>query len=169
MGISAVLITLNEEKNLRDCLDSVMWTDEIIVVDGGSVDKTVKIAEEFKGKVFYNEFVNFSSQKNFALEKASEEWILFLDADERISEGLKAEIKDAVNSSEFQGYYIPRKNITLLCVSRFQERKKNDLLLHTVKSLNEKYTTNFKLKLVAILTPKYKVEYPRIMNIITDL
>lgn len=111
MDISVVLITLNEEKNLRGCLDSVKWADEIVVVDSGSKDETIAIAEKHGARVFERKFDDFSSQKNFALGKAKQDWILFLDADERVDEVLAEEIKDAVKSGDAEGYYVPRKNI----------------------------------------------------------
>jgi len=111
MKLSAVIITLNEEKRLKRCLDAVSWADETVVVDGGSWDKTVKVAEDAGAKVFHRRFDSFSEQKNFALEKAGGEWILFIDADELVEEALSEEIKQAVKNNEYQGYYIPRSNI----------------------------------------------------------
>lgn len=111
MGISVVIIVFNEQDRLGGCLDSVDWADEVIVVDSGSTDNTIEIAESKGAKVFYREFDDFSSQKNFAVNKASGEWILSLDADERISDGLSHEIKAAIERSGHDGYLIPRKNI----------------------------------------------------------
>ena len=110
--LSVVIITYNEEENIKDCLESVKWSNEIVVVDSFSSDKTVEIAREFTPKVFQNKWTNFSEQKNLALAKASNDWVLNIDADETVTPGLKEEILAIVNSkfSTFEGYYIPRKN-----------------------------------------------------------
>ncbi len=110
--LSVIIITYNEEENVKSCLESVKWSDEIVVVDSFSSDKTVEIAGEYTSKVFQNKWTNFSEQKNLALEKANNEWVLSIDADERVTPELKEEILAIVNSqfSTFEGYYIPRKN-----------------------------------------------------------
>lgn len=113
--ISVVLATFNEEKNLGDCLESVRsLADEIIVVDGSSQDKTIEIARLFgaKVKITTNKPI-FHINKQMAIDMAASDWILQLDADERISEKLAEEIKDAVRSNKFDGYWIPRKNFFL--------------------------------------------------------
>lgn len=107
--ISAVVITFNEEKNIRDCFESIKWVDEIIVVDANSTDKTVSICKEYTDKIFVKEWDGYSAQKNFGIEKAKGDWILSIDADERVTEKLKNEIISTSKSSEFDGYYIPRK------------------------------------------------------------
>ena len=109
-NISVLIITRNEEDNIRQCLDTVSWASEIIVVDSHSSDSTVRICREYTDKVFDNKFIDFSAQKNYALSKSSNDWVLFVDADERITSELKEEIS-ALNSKNFNGYYIPRKNI----------------------------------------------------------
>jgi len=110
--LSVVIITYNEEENVKSCLESVNWSDEIIVVDSFSSDKTVEIAKGYTTKVFQNRWTNFSQQKNLALEKANNEWVLNIDADEKVTPELKEEILAIVNSQfpTFEGYYIPRKN-----------------------------------------------------------
>ena len=111
MKISVALITCNEEKNIRTALDSVSWADEVVIVDSGSRDKTVDIARERGVKVFLRDFDDFSSQKNYCLEKITCDWVLFLDADEEISGPLQTEIVEKVRNTEFSGFLIPRKNI----------------------------------------------------------
>jgi len=110
--LSVVIITYNEEENIRDCLESVNWSDEIVVVDSFSTDRTVEIAREFTPNIFQNRWTNFSQQKNLALEKASNEWVLNVDADERVTPELKKEILGILNSGSLtiNGYYIPRRN-----------------------------------------------------------
>jgi glycosyltransferase involved in cell wall biosynthesis len=111
MSISVIIITQDEEDNIVECLKSVSWAHEIIVVDSGSADKTVDLARENGAKVFFRKFDDFSSQKNFALDNASSEWILSIDADERINTALAEEIKTVSADRGHEGYFIPRKNI----------------------------------------------------------
>jgi len=97
MTLSVIVITKNEEKSIRDCLESVVWADEIIVVDSGSTDKTVAICREYTGKVFVTGWPGFGAQKNRALEMATCDWVLSLDADERVTPELQAEIRTAID------------------------------------------------------------------------
>ncbi len=93
-NISAVVITHNEEDNIKDCLQSISWAGEIIVIDAHSDDSTVEISRKFTDKVYLREFDNFSAQKNYGLSKASFDWILSIDADERVSGGLRKEVEE---------------------------------------------------------------------------
>ncbi|NIM03272.1 glycosyltransferase [bacterium] len=110
--LSVIIITYNEEENIKHCLESVQWSDEIVIIDSFSSDKTVEIAREFTPKVFQNDWTNFSQQKNLALGKATSEWVLNIDADERVTPELKEEILTVLNSQpqSFNGYYIARRN-----------------------------------------------------------
>lgn len=111
--ISVVLATYNEEKNLPDCLESVKdFADEIVIVDGQSFDKTVEIAKNYKAKVkITTNKPIFHINKQMAIDMASSDWILQLDADERVTEELKKEILSVIASkSVLNGYWIPRKN-----------------------------------------------------------
>lgn len=110
MSITAALITLNEEHNIAECLESVRWADEIVVVDSGSTDRTTELAKQFTPNVSHHPFKNFAEQKNHALSKVQSEWVLFIDADERVTPELAAEIKQAVSGpGEMAVYRIPRK------------------------------------------------------------
>jgi glycosyltransferase involved in cell wall biosynthesis len=116
--ISVVILTKNEEENILDCLESVLWCDEIIVVDDYSTDRTIEVIKNFssgKVKIFqHNLDNNFSNQRNFAISKASYEWILFIDADERVSTDLREEINaviiDQSHKRDIDGFYIKRKD-----------------------------------------------------------
>lgn len=109
--ISVVIITGNEEKNIRDCLNSVTWADEIIVVDSESSDNTVNIAKEFTNKIFIHKWEGYTSQKTYALKLANNEWVLSLDADERVSPELADEIlKLDLTNKSFEAYKIHRDN-----------------------------------------------------------
>ena len=108
MTLSAVVIALNEEKNLPACLEGLGFADEIVVVDSGSIDRTLETARGYTGKVFKRAFDDFSSQKNFALSKASGDWVLSIDADERVSRMLADEILAAIGQDSFEAYEIQR-------------------------------------------------------------
>jgi glycosyltransferase involved in cell wall biosynthesis len=109
--ISVIIITKNEEENIAECLKSVVWADEIIVVDSESEDRTIEIAKKFTGKIFSKKWEGFANQKRYALGLVSNELVLNLDADERVSDKLKDEIEKMDFSSE--GYFIPRENYFL--------------------------------------------------------
>lgn len=112
MKISACLITLNEEANLRRCLQSCAGlVDEIIVVDSGSTDGTERIAREFGARWVHQDWLGFVGQKNRALELAAHEWIFSIDADEELSPELRAEvkrIKEGNGVGDINGYSMPR-------------------------------------------------------------
>ncbi len=109
--LSVTIITLNEERNLRDCLESVRFADEIIVVDSGSRDLTRAIAREYQAQVFQEPWKGFAGQKNSAQEKAKGHWILNIDADERVTEGLRLEIQKVLREGPpAAGFRMPRKN-----------------------------------------------------------
>ena len=113
MSIGILVITYNEEEMLADCLDSVTWADEIVVVDSDSEDKTREIAKEYTDKVYIREFDNFSNQQNYGLEKLESDWILVLDADERITNELQTEIRNRIATGSFDLYQINIKNFFL--------------------------------------------------------
>jgi glycosyltransferase involved in cell wall biosynthesis len=109
--ISAILITLNEGRNLAECLESISFCPEKIIIDGGSTDETVEICHRYHGRVmFQSDWLGFGLQKQKALECATGEWILSIDADERITPELAAEIQQAIRSNAADGYYIARRS-----------------------------------------------------------
>jgi glycosyltransferase involved in cell wall biosynthesis len=93
MSLSVVIITLNAEKHIRACLESVKWAEEIVVLDSGSTDDTVSICREYTTLVHETDWPGFGRQKNRAIAKATQEWVLVLDADEYLSEELQADIR----------------------------------------------------------------------------
>jgi len=113
--LSVAIITLNEEKNIKKCIESVKdISDDIVVVDSFSSDRTCEIAEKLGAKLVKRAFDDFSSQKNFAVSNCKYDWILSLDADEIVSDELKDEIKKLdLKNTEFSGFLIKRKNIYL--------------------------------------------------------
>src|SRR3989344_1796903 len=91
--LSAVVLTKNQEKNIVECIKSLTFCDEVLVIDDNSIDKTIYLARSNGAKVFSRSLNNdFSSQRNFGLEKAKGEWVLFLDADEKVSDELQKEL-----------------------------------------------------------------------------
>jgi glycosyltransferase involved in cell wall biosynthesis len=110
--LSVVVVTLNEEERIRECLQSAAWADELIVVDAESRDKTAAIARELTDHVFVRPWPGFAAQKNFGLARAHGDWILSLDADETVSPALREEIAAVLaGGGEHAGYTVPRRNI----------------------------------------------------------
>jgi glycosyltransferase involved in cell wall biosynthesis len=114
--VSACIVCFNEKDNIKKCLESVKWCDEIIVVDSGSTDGTVEICRQYTDKVHHNKWPGFVAQKNHALSLASNDWVLSLDADEYLSDELQTEIKSIWEKGEttvHAGFYAPRKTFYL--------------------------------------------------------
>jgi len=109
--ISVCITAGNEERNIRRALESAKWADEIVVVDSFSTDRTVEICREYTDRVYQHEWMGYIGQKNLIKDLASGPWILFLDADEEISPGLRDEILNEFQSgsnSNYAGYEFPR-------------------------------------------------------------
>lgn len=107
--VTATVITFNEAANIQAALESLSWADEIIVVDSESTDDTTAIARKFTDRVFVRPWPGYVAQKNFAAEQARHDWIFSLDADERVSPGLAAEIKTVIaHAPSAAGYRVPR-------------------------------------------------------------
>ena len=108
-SVSACIITFNEAHNIRDCLDSVAWADEIVVIDSGSTDGTVAIAQEYTGRVQVCDWPGHVAQKNRALDAASCQWAFCIDADERVTPRLREEILAVLAlDAPCTGYTVPR-------------------------------------------------------------
>jgi glycosyltransferase involved in cell wall biosynthesis len=109
MKISAVIITMNEEKNIARCLKSLAWVDEIILVDTDSTDMTLDIARQIGAEVFSTPWHGYGPTKQFAVDRASGDWILSVDADEVVTPRLADEILTAIGAGEAaDGYFLPR-------------------------------------------------------------
>jgi len=112
--ISAIVIAKNEEKMIKECLASISFCNEIIVVDSGSEDKTLEIAEKMGAKVFEYKSQDFSDLRSFGASKTTTDWILYVDADERVPLRLKEEIESKIlKESIFDAYKVKRKNFYL--------------------------------------------------------
>lgn len=111
LKISGLIITYNEEKNIGEVLKSFDFCDEIIIIDSFSTDKTLEIAKTFPNvKIIQNQFEDFTKQRNFALDAANNDWVLFLDGDERITPELREEIIVELNKADKKdAYYFYRK------------------------------------------------------------
>ncbi len=109
--LSVIVITQNEEHNIHDCLASVQWADEIVVVDSHSVDRTRDIARQFTPLVFEVDWQGYTGTKNMALEHATGDWVLWLDADERVTPALAESIQRILNRDDgaVDGYEMPRR------------------------------------------------------------
>lgn len=97
MSLSVVIITLNAAEHIRKCLESVKWAEEIVVLDSGSADGTVEICQEYTSHVHQTDWPGFGRQKNRAIEHATQDWVLVLDADEYLTPELQAEVRKVIN------------------------------------------------------------------------
>lgn len=113
MRLSAVIIAKNSEKLLRDCIESVNFCDEIIVVDAHSIDKTKEVAIKLGARVVKGEDNDFAKQRSIGKNEAKGEWILYIDTDERVTKELREQIIQAISSDMYAAYIIKRKNFYL--------------------------------------------------------
>lgn len=111
MKLSVIIIAKNEAEMIKTCLESVKWADEIIVIDNGSLDKTSEIAKSSGARVVRFESDDFSRTRNKGMEEAKGEWVLYVDADERVLKPLKGEITEIVAGTGFSAFALSRKNI----------------------------------------------------------
>ena len=108
--ISCIILTLNEQKHLGDCLASLNWADEVIVFDSFSNDNTEAIAKEHGAKFIQHKFENYGAQRDAALKTTQADWVFFVDADERATPELEKEIRAVTASPEIVGWWVPRHN-----------------------------------------------------------
>ena len=110
MSLSAVILTKDEEENIADCVRSVQWADRVVVLDCGSSDRTREIALCLGATVYIHPFRDYADQRNVALELAESDWVFFVDADERASPELAAEVHAAIQDPTKSGWWVPRTN-----------------------------------------------------------
>lgn len=109
--ITVIIPTFNEAHNIAGVLDTVQWADEIIIIDSFSTDQTLEIASQYKVQILQRTYVGPADQKNWAIPKAKHEWILLLDADERVPPALREEIEDWLRKEiPFDAFWIGRQN-----------------------------------------------------------
>jgi glycosyltransferase involved in cell wall biosynthesis len=136
--ISAVIITLNSERTLSKVLESINgWADEIVVVDSGSTDSTLHIANKFNCTIFHRDFDGYGPQKNFAIDKAKNDWVFSLDSDEVLTHELKKEINQVLNQNppDVTGFLVPLTLYFLGKPMRFGKENKMPIL----RLFNKKY------------------------------
>jgi len=111
MKLSVIIPCYNEENNITECLESVAWADEILVVDSFSTDKTVEIARKYTDRILQHEYINSAAQKNWTIPQAEHDWVLIVDSDERVTPELCKEITALLEQTTLKdGYWIKRKN-----------------------------------------------------------
>lgn len=142
--LTVIIPTYNEEAFIKGAIHSAIFADEIIVIDSYSTDNTVQVATPFADKILYRKFDDFSSQKNYALNYATSDWVLFLDADERITHSLEREIKDTISNPEHNGYKI---NFPHFFMNRFLYHE-SDMVLRLLKREGAIFTGDVHEKLV---------------------
>ncbi|MCF7907848.1 MAG: glycosyltransferase family 2 protein [Candidatus Omnitrophica bacterium] len=114
LSFSAVIITKNAEAKIRNCLESIKWADQVVVVDGFSTDSTVDICKEYGAKIVQRKFEGFDKERNAGIEHASGDWILQLDADEVVSEDMRKAVKEVLSGDEkYNAYKFRRQNFFL--------------------------------------------------------
>lgn len=108
--VSAIVVCFNEEENIRDCLESLRWCDEIVVVDSFSTDRTVEICRQYTDRVIQRPWAGYRDQKAFAHSQATKQWVLLVDSDERVTPELRDEIARALqgDGGRYMGYALPR-------------------------------------------------------------
>lgn len=112
MKLSAVVITKNEEDKIAKCIQSLQFCEEIIVIDDNSIDQTAQIAKQLGAKVYFHQLNNdFAAQRNFGLQKAKHDWVLFVDADEIVTPALAEEIKNKISNGKYSAYFLRRRDV----------------------------------------------------------
>ncbi|MGH7369257.1 MAG: glycosyltransferase family 2 protein, partial [Candidatus Methylomirabilaceae bacterium] len=111
--LTATIITYNEEQNIRECLDSLAWVKEIVVVDSESRDRTREICLAYTDKVVVHRWEGHIEQKNHAISLATHDWILSIDADERVPDELREAIQRELSAPRHHGYLVSRRNYFL--------------------------------------------------------
>ncbi|MFO7900112.1 MAG: glycosyltransferase family 2 protein [Planctomycetota bacterium] len=106
--LTVIVPTRNEEHNIRECLESAKWADELIVCDSFSTDRTPWIALDYTPNVVQHEYIHSAAQKNWIIPQAASEWVMILDADERITPGLRAAVERAIERADCEGWRVRR-------------------------------------------------------------
>lgn len=110
MGLTVVILTKNEEQNIADCIRTVQWADRIVVLDCKSTDRTREIAECMGATVYIHPFRDYAHQRNVALGIVDSDWVFFVDADERATPRLEAEVRQVLGDPSKAGWWVPRHN-----------------------------------------------------------
>lgn len=137
MNLSVVILTFNNTRTIKQVLEAVAgWADEIVVVDSGSTDGTLAIAQEFGCKIYHRKLDGFGKQKHFAVDQAKNDWVFVVDSDEVVTEALKKEIDtQLVDNTEYRGFLVPRILIFLDRKLKYGRESK----LPTLRIFNRKF------------------------------
>ena len=111
--LTVIIPCFNEDAVIADCLASVRFADEILVVDSYSTDRTLEIARRYATRILQHEYINSAAQKNWVIPQAQHDWVLIVDSDERVTPELQAEVKAILSAPQFDGYWIRRRNFFL--------------------------------------------------------
>ncbi len=111
--LSVIILTKNEEERIKVCLESVKWVDEIIILDNGSTDSTLDIAKQYTNKIYKFRDLDFATWRNKGKDIATQDWLLYIDPDERVLLPLREEIVEIIQSNRFSAYALSRKNVIL--------------------------------------------------------
>ncbi len=130
--LSVVVITKNEERLIKTCLESVKWADEIVVADNGSTDKTLEIVKKYTDKIIRFDGQDFAALRNKAMEKTSGDWVFFVDADERVLDSLKQEILHTIEQTDLSAFAVNRQNIIFGQLVNYGPYK-NDWMIRLLK------------------------------------
>ncbi len=129
LKLTAVITTYNEQDMLQDCLESVRWADELFVVDSFSTDRTLEIARTYNARIIQHQYEYPAAQKNWAIPQASHEWILLLDADERVTEDLRQEIQALLQSPpKHNAYHVYRRTFFLGQELKYSGYQRDDVI-----------------------------------------
>lgn len=157
--LSIAIIAKNEERNIERCLKSVRWADEIVVVDNGSVDRTVEISRQYGAKVIHSAWLGFGRLKQLAVQSATNDWIFSIDADEEVSEVLRETISLILQQPHYHGYRIKRQSFYLGQPIRFCGWQRD----YPLRLFNRQYgnfNDNIVHESVRLIGPIAKIEAP---------
>ena len=111
--LSITIITKNEERNIRRCLDSIQWAEEVVIVDSGSTDQTLAICKSYNCRIIHAEWLGFGKTKQLAVNETTHDWVLSIDADEVITPELQSAIQSVLKNPKADGYQIKRESFYL--------------------------------------------------------
>ncbi|PTM07925.1 MAG: glycosyl transferase family 2 [Bacteroidetes bacterium] len=140
--ISALAITYNEQASIEKFITSLSFADEVIIVDSNSTDKTVELAKQNNAKVILRDFDNFSNQKNFALQQAKHDWVVFFDLDETISTELAEEITSSIRNTKNIAAFKVKRNFYFMGKHIKYSGFQNDAVIRVFKKNKAKYSPN---------------------------
>jgi len=175
MALSVYIITLNEAEKISDCIKSVLWADEIIVVDSNSTDGTIEIAKKLGAKVINIPFNGFGDLRNKAIACCKNKWILSLDSDERCTENVRDEILSLIHDAPLDIYRIPRKNFFMGKWIRFSgwypnyrqpQLFKNGKMSYTLDEVHEGFISKSNKKIGYIKNSIWQIPFNNLEEVI---